>query len=124
VNTTHIRRSIRAALTTSKHLRYAALSGQVLADLLAGRVIRVSTYLDHRGLDPEFIARFGSPAGRAVAKAYRTQTGAEPLRCWVENEAGRFIHVAVYAPADAALPTGFVTYKRTREYAAGLTLAA
>lgn len=124
MNLNYIRRSIRAAVTSPKPLRYAARSGAVLADLLAGRVIRVSAYLASRGLDPAFIDRYGSPTGRAVAKAYRQFAGVEPLRCWVQNDAGRFIHIAVYQPADDALPAGFVAYKRTREYAAGLVLAA
>lgn len=120
---THIRRSIRAAIAASKPLRYRTLSGVIASLVDAGRLIRVSAYLASRHIDPEFIDRYGSPAGRAVAKAYRQFTGAEPQRCWVLHN-GRFIHACVYTPDHDALPAGFVAYKRTREYAAGLTLAA
>ena len=89
MTTTHIRRSITAAIHATEALRYATLSGTVLADLLAGRVIRVSQHLAARGIDADFIERYGSPAGRAVAKAHRQLTGREPLRCWVCNDAGR-----------------------------------
>ncbi|HEX5569714.1 MAG TPA: hypothetical protein VFY14_22805 [Streptomyces sp.] len=115
MNTTHIRRTITTAATVSIHLKYAALSGQVLANLIAGRVIRVSTHLQRLGFDEEFIRRYGSPFGRHTAKHYRTRTGREPLRCWIRNDAGRYIHVFVYDPADFALAAAVSSYKRTRD---------
>jgi hypothetical protein len=119
VNTTVIRHTIAAALAAGTHLKYAALSGKVLADLQAGRVIRVSTHLERLGIDPEWIHRYGSPYGRHVARHYRARTGREPLSCWVRNEAGRFIHVFVYHPGDFALAAAITTYQR-----AALALAA
>jgi len=119
MKTTGIRRSIAAALAVSAHLKYATLSGQVLADLTAGRVIRVSTHLERLGADAEWIRRYGSPFGRHVARHYRARTGREPLRCWVRNEQGRFIHVFVYSPADFCLAAAITSYKR-----AALALAA
>lgn len=120
MNLTHIHRSIRAALHTARPLKYAALSGQVLADLIAGRVIRVSTFLERLGQDAEFTARYGSPFGRHAAKHYRAARRCEPLRCWIENAADRWIHVFVYAPTDPALAAAVGSYKRT----AHLTTAA
>lgn len=121
MNVTHIRRTIAAALTTSRPLNYATLSGQVFADLATGRLIRVSTHLHRLGLDDDFIRRYGSPYGRHVAKHHRTRTGHEPLRCWIRNDAGHWIHVFVYSPADFALAAAVTSYKRT---AAALALAA
>lgn len=119
MNAKHIRRSITAALHTSRPLRYAALSGNVLAALTTGRVIRVSTFLERLGCDADFTHRYGSPFGRHTAKAYRTHAHAEPLRCWIERD-GRWLHVFVYAPADPAFTAAVATYKRT----AHLTAAA
>jgi len=109
-------RTLRAAARVRRSVFYTTLSGQILVDLTAGKLTRVSEYLARLGLDAEFIDRYGSPAGRHIAKAYRKIVGAEPTRCWV-LKAGRWIHVAVYNPTHKALPTGIATYPRTRDLA-------
>jgi len=111
------RRHLNAATRVNRSVLYTAISGPILTDLVAGRLIRVSTFLTRLGLDADFIHRYGSPAGRHIAKAYRKLTGAEPTRCWIQNDAGRYIHVAVYAPGHEALPAGASTYPRTRALA-------
>ncbi|WP_329143550.1 hypothetical protein OIU91_06225 [Streptomyces sp. NBC_01456] len=111
---TAIRRTIAAALTTSRHLRYTALSGEVAALVAAGRLIRTGDLLDRLGADLSDGCR--SWFGRHVAKAYRAaHLGADAIRVWAQHRTtGRWIHVHVYRPADPALYAGLASYGRTR----------
>jgi hypothetical protein len=60
---------------TSTRRRAAAVLRQRRADNRAHRIatrrVKVSDFLATLGADPEFIDKYGSPAGKHVAKAYR-----------------------------------------------------
>lgn len=117
MNLTHIHRSITAARHTNRPLQYATRNGHLHADLTAGRIIRVSTFAHRLGLNTNWTDRYASPLGRAIAKAHRTTAGTEPLRCWIRNDAGHWIRVAVYRPTNPALTAGAAAYKRTAHLA-------
>ncbi|MGW2010918.1 hypothetical protein [Streptomyces nigrescens] len=111
---TAIRRTIAAALTAGRHLRYTALSGEIAALVATGRLVRTGDLLDRLGADLPDGQR--SWFGRHVAKAYRAaHLGADAVRVWVQHRTtGRWIHVNVYQPADPALFAGLASYGRTR----------
>ncbi|MFE3795592.1 hypothetical protein [Nocardia tengchongensis] len=95
---------VRNGATTDRQLRdrELILIGDILADA---------------GYDPEFIHSFGSPAGKAVAKAWRQAHHCEPQRVWTRHRtSGRLINVYAY-PADEhglhAISTGLGGYART-----------
>ncbi|MTE20246.1 hypothetical protein F0L17_14235 [Streptomyces sp. TRM43335] len=119
MNINRTRRTITAAINTTRTLGYTTLSGATLTALTTGQLIRISTYLQQLGLDDDFTNRYASPFGRHAAKHYRNRAGHDPRRCWI-NRDGRWIHVFVYAPNDPALTAAVASYKRT----AHLTLAA
>lgn len=108
------RNTLRTAVTTTKALGYRTLSGIIAAHVEAGRLIRTG----------DFLARVGggdlpdgqqSWFGRHTAKAYRTATGAEPLKVWAQHRTtGKWIHVNVFNPIDDALYTALQSYKATR----------
>lgn len=125
MKTSHIRRSIRAALAVSKPLRYRVLSGVVASLVDAGRLIRTGDLLDRLGAD-DLLDGHRSWYGKHVVKAYRKATGAEPIRVWAQHRTtGKWVHVFVYAPTDPALYAGLASYKRTAHLTrASLTEAA
>ena len=126
MNTTHIRRSIRAAHTVTRPLAYRALSGLTATLVETGRLIRTGDLLDRLGAT-DLTDGHRSWYGRHVATAYRkTHDGAQPLRVWAQHRTtGRWVHVFVYSPADPALYAGLRGYKRTAHLAAAsLQLAA
>lgn len=106
-----IRRSIRAAVSATRVLRYTALSGRIADDVASGRLVLVR----------DFLARIGgadlpdgkqSWFGRAAKKAFIAANGAAPVMVWAQHRTtGRFIHVCAYSPLDAAL------YEAVRKYA-------
>lgn len=114
-----ISRLIAACRRTPRPLRYAALSGQILAEVEAGRLIRTGDFLLRVGggdLPDGQQAWFG----RHVAKAYRAANGSEPLKVWARHRTtGRFVHVNVYGAIDEALYAGLRSYKATRHLLAG-----
>ncbi|MBD0743572.1 hypothetical protein [Streptomyces sp. CBMA152] len=114
-----IRRSIRAALTTSRPLGYATLSGIIGAHVNTGRLVRTGDILDRIGAG-DLPDGQKSWYGRHVAKAYRAcHLGADTVRVWSQHRTtGRWIHVYVYDPADPALYTALHSYKATQPYAA------
>ncbi len=107
-------RVLAAASSTSKALAYRTLSGVIAVLVDTGKLIRTG----------DFIQRIGgsnlpdgqqSWYGRHVAKAYRATHGGDTVRVWAQHRTtGRWIHVYVYNPADAALYTALHTYKATR----------
>ncbi|GGS41573.1 hypothetical protein F2B00_03595 [Streptomyces parvus] len=103
-----------AARHTAKALRYRCLSGLIAVAVDAGTLIRVSTYLTGLGLDDEFIDRYGSPFGKHVVKAHRADGRGEPVRVWICNARGRYVHVFAYRPGDQALHAAVASYARTR----------
>lgn len=123
--TSQIRRSHTAARTTTRALGYRCLSGQIAADVETGRLVRTGEILVRLGADlPDGQAAW---YGRHVAKAYRAMhLGDSPVRVWAQHRTtGRWIHVYVYQPADAALYVALQTYKATRHLtAADFTEAA
>jgi hypothetical protein len=111
-------RLIAACRRTPKPLRYAALSGRVLAEVEAGRLIRTGDLLDRLGADA-LLDGHRSWYGKHVAKAYRAANGTEPLRVWAQHRTtSKWVHVAVYSPTDGALYAGLATYARTRHLVA------
>lgn len=108
------RRTIRAAAQTSKHLAYRTLSGIVALHVDQGRLIRTGDLLDRLGADH---LKDGQRSwyGKHCVKAYRANTGAEPIRVWAQHRTtGKWVHVFVYNPTDPALYTALTTYKATR----------
>ncbi|MEV8474871.1 hypothetical protein [Streptomyces sp. NPDC051173] len=122
---TAIRRTIAAALTTTKPLNYRALSGQVAHLVDTGRLVRTGDILDRIG-GSDLKDGQKSWYGRHVAKAYRaTHLGADTLKVWAQHRtSGRWIHVYVYTPADPALFTALRAYKATRCLVVDVQLAA
>lgn len=112
--TTQIRRTHAAAQTVTTALAYRARSGRIAALVETGALVRVSNYLTALGLDAEFVTRYGSPFGRHVAKAHRAAGRGEPVRVWICNKRGHYVHVFVYEPGDAALHAAVGSYPRTR----------
>jgi hypothetical protein len=113
-----IRRIHTAARTTTKALGYRVLSGQIAADVDAGRLIRTGDLLQRLGADlPDGQASW---YGRHCAKAYRAANlGAAPIRVWAQHRTtGKWIHVNVFAPTDSALYAALQTYKATRHLVA------
>ncbi|RXS84184.1 hypothetical protein EST92_11540 [Streptomyces sp. TM32] len=109
-----IRRTIAAALTAGRTLRYTALSGEIAALVATGRLVRTGDVLDRLGADLPDGQR--SWYGRHCAKAFRAaHGGADAIRVWAQHRTtGRWIHQHVYAPADPALYAGLASYKATR----------
>ncbi len=107
-------RNTTQARTTNRHTQYATLNGHLQAQLTRGAIIRTGDILTALGLTlPD-----GQQSwyGRHTAKAYRTTTGTNPRRAWVQHRTtSRWIQVYVYSPADPALTTALYTYKATRD---------
>jgi hypothetical protein len=109
------RRNTGQARTTNTHTQYASLNGKLQAQLTRGAIIRTGDILTALGLG-DLPAGKQSWYGRHVAKAYRTSTGSDARRAWVQHRTtGRWIAVYVYSPADPALTTALYSYKATRE---------
>ncbi|MDR3082114.1 MAG: hypothetical protein LBV60_14520 [Streptomyces sp.] len=112
-----IYRTIATALLTSRALGYATLNGDIGTQLADGRLIRTGDYLIEVG-GGDLPDGVQSWFGRHVAKAYRAEHGVSAPRAWVQHRTtGRWVHVYVYAPDDAALLIGLRSYKATRHLA-------
>jgi hypothetical protein len=110
------RNTLRTAVQTTKALAYRTLSGHIATLVDQGRLIRTGDLLDRLGADLKDGQK--SWYGRHVAKAYRAQHGGDSVRVWTQHRTtGKWIHVYVYNPADAALTTGLTAYKATRHLA-------
>lgn len=108
------RNTLRTAARTSRALGYRTLSGAVAALVDSGRLITVGTFLDRIGGE-DLPDGKRSWFGRHAKKAYRAANGGDPIRVWTQHRTtGRFIHVHVYGPIDAALYEATATYKGTR----------
>ena len=108
------RNTLRTATHTSRALGYRTLSGIIATWVDTGRLIRTGDFLDR-------IGGHGLPDGRRswfgrfVKKAYRAANGGDPIRVWAQHRTtGRFIHVHVYGPIDAALYEATAAYKGTQ----------
>ena len=106
-------RHIAAAVRVGRPLAFAALNGRFQAQLHRGELVRTSTYLLALGI----VLKDGQVAwyGKHVAKAYRANRHAEPLRLWHQHSNGRWFRVFVYAPGDPALITALGSYKATAQ---------
>jgi hypothetical protein len=114
-----IRRSIRAAMRTTRPLRYTTLSGLIAADIAAGRLILVRDFLDRVG-GADLPDGQQSWFGRHAKRAFIAATGRTPLMVWARHRTtGRWIHVAAYTPLDLALYTALRSYAGTRHLLAG-----
>jgi hypothetical protein len=108
-------RNTTTATQANTHTQYATLNGRYQAQLTRGAIIRTGDILTALGLDTLPDGQ-QSWYGRHVAKAYRTSTGSDARRAWVQHRTtGRWIAVYVYSPADPALTTALYSYKATRE---------
>lgn len=112
-----ITRTHAAAQRVTKALRYRAISGQIIADLENGRLVRTGDILER--LDAgDLKDGYQSWYGKHVKKAFVAAAGIEPIRCWVQHRTtGKWIRVHVYSPFDMALYIGLATYKRTAHLA-------
>lgn len=113
------RNTLRTAVRTTKALSYRTLSGLVAAHVENGRLVRTGDFLDRIGGGD---LKDGQKAwfGRHVAKAYRAANGGDAVRVWTQHRTtGKWIHVFVYGPIDAALYEATATYKGTRHLLAG-----
>jgi hypothetical protein len=114
------RNTLRTAARTSRALGYRTLSGLIAAAVEAGRLIRTGDFLQRIG-GGDLPDGQQSWFGRHTAKAYRAATGSEPLKVWARHRTtGRFIHVMVYGPIDAALYAGLRSYKATQHLLADM----
>ena len=108
------RNTLRTATHTSRALGYRTLSGIVAALVDSGRLITVGTFLDRIG-GADLPDGKRSWFGRHAKKAYRKVNGGDPIRVWAQHRTtGRFVHVHVYGPIDAALYEATADYKGTR----------
>ncbi|MFE5290404.1 hypothetical protein ACFRAQ_36120 [Nocardia sp. NPDC056611] len=86
-------------------------------EIAAGELTLIGDELAAIGADDEWINSYSSPAGKAVAKAWRAQTGTEPRQIWSRHRrTGRPIYVKAYPTTFAgrtAIDTGFARYSRT-----------
>lgn len=114
------RNDLYAAAKTCKALGYRTLSGAIVSLVETGRLIRTGDFLQRVG-GSDLPDGQQSWYGRHVAKAYRKAHGGEPLKVWAQHRTtGRWIHVNVFGPIDAALYAGLRTYKGTRHLLASL----
>lgn len=112
-----VARTHAAVCTMPKALTYRARSGQVAADVEAGRLIRTGDVLDRLGAG-DLKDGFKSWYGRHAKKAYVAANGQPPVMVWAQHRTtGRWIHVAAYSPFDIALYIGLATYKQTKHLA-------
>lgn len=115
--TSQIRRIHTAARTTTKALAYWCRSGQIAADVQAGRMVRTGDILDRLGAS-DLRDGYKSWYGRHAKKAYVAANGQPPVMVWAQHRTtGRYIHVAAYSPYDIALYIGLATYKQTKHLA-------
>lgn len=112
-----LRRTHAAAQRVSKALAYRARSGQIAAELEAGRLVRTGDILQRLGAG-DLKDGYQSWYGRHVKKAFVAANGADPVRVWVQHRTtGKWIHVHAYSPFDMALYIGLVSYKQTKHLA-------
>lgn len=108
------RNTLRVAVTTSRALGYRTLSGIIASWVATGRLITIGAFLDRIG-GADLPDGKRSWFGRHAKKAYRAANGGDPIRVWTQHRTtGRFIHVHVYGPVDAALYEATASYKGTR----------
>src|SRR5512145_2676038 len=108
------RNTLRVAARTAKALGYRTLSGIIAAHVENGRLITVGTFLDRIG-GHDLPDGKRSWIGRHAKKAYRAANGGDPIRVWAQHRTtGRFVHVHVYGPVDAALYEATASYKGTQ----------
>jgi hypothetical protein len=124
---------VSAAAERRTHRRHAAsvLRARRAETRARTRPVKVSDFLTSVGADPEFIDKYGSTAGKYIAKEYRaahyghdprtTRRRTKPCKGYPE---GRWIKVFCYRATDPALVAGAREYKRTAPYVAEYTSAA
>lgn len=93
--------------------RHAVIDAWVDRTNTANGVTTTATYLrDVIGADADFIHRYASPYGTAVAKAYRAVYGANPAKTGVARRGVRIFDAYGYTDADV-LDAGARAYART-----------
>lgn len=98
-----------------KPFLFALLNGRAIQQMLdLGQLVTINTVLDELG-GSDLRDGFKSWAGRHIASCYRLNNGGrKPIRAWVRHRTtGRWIHVFVYVPGDAAIEQGLRSYNRT-----------
>lgn len=96
------RRIITAAVnaTTKLLTRFATNSAALTT---------VAQYLRARGVNDDWITRWGSAFGRHAAKTYRASTGRNPYTTWEFDTRGKLRRHHAY-PGDAALDAAWTHY--------------
>ena len=98
--------------------RHIAVLDALVERTNAGR-ITAAEYLAELGADEAFIHSYASPYGRAVAAAYRSAFGAEPVKSGLARRGLRLVPVFAYAADESqVLYEAAWTYKRTAEFLA------
>ena len=94
---------------------FALLNGRAIQQMLdLGQLVTVNTIVDELGADDTLLDGLRSWAGRHIASMYRLLNGRSPLKAWVRHRTtGRWIHVFVYCPGEAAIEKGLRSYPRT-----------
>lgn len=79
-----------------------------------GKVTTADYLASVLGASADFVRSYASPYGRAVAKVYREQFGAEPGRNGLAVRGRRLVRVAAYSEAERSiLDQGAREYART-----------
>lgn len=95
--------------------RYAVLDALVRRTN-AGKVTTAQYLADVVGADADFVRRFAAPYGKAVAKAYRDEYGAEPSKSGLARRGRMLLSCFAYGADDLpVLDKGARTYRRTAE---------
>jgi len=105
------RRQAVLAAVADRHNTGKTTAAQYLADVI--------------GADEAFVHSYASPYGKACAKVYREQFGAEPQRCGLAVRGRRLVAVLAYSEDELpVLAKGAAEYRRTAELLASEPTAA
>lgn len=108
------RRANRTLAGTFKSVtrRYAVLTAYV--NRHNAGIVTAGQYLTEAlGADAEFSARFDSPFGKAVKKAYKALHGEDPAKIRLVTEHRRLHRAIGYLLGEPALAVATATYPRT-----------
>lgn len=110
---------VRVGTFNSVARRQAVL--QAVADRHnTGKTTAAQYLTDVLGADAEFVHSYASPYGKACAKVFREQYGAEPQRSGLAVRGRRLVAVLAYSEDEVqVLDKGAREYRRTAELLAG-----
>jgi len=95
-----------------------------VADRVNTGKVTTADYLRQLGADDAFVTSYASPYGRTVAKVYRSEHGAEPVKSGLAARGRKLVPVFAYSADDATiLEKAAREYRRTAELVAQRTEA-